>query len=133
MLVRAWRAPWIRVLWLLGTQPHGSVENVGMQTIGRRWWPPETAIAAQEVSVWTEVWLLGVHVVLLSGLEKAPLLVGGCSSYQDPRLDKQVGLDFKPTCPSVRRTWPVAQGGFIGWSDPNMQAVWVKCFEPSPH
>jgi len=84
LLVRAWPAPWIVVLWLLGTQPWGSVGNVGRETIGRRWWPPERAIAAQEVSVWGQAWLLGVHRVLLCGLEKVPLLVGGCSSYKDP-------------------------------------------------
>ena len=109
----AWPAPWIIVLWLLGTQPRRSVGNVGMQTTGRRWWPPERAIATQEVSVCAQVWLLGVHVALLCGLEKVPLLVGGCSSYQDPRLDGWMGLDFRPACPSVRCTRPVAQGGSV--------------------
>lgn len=52
--------------------------------MGERWWPPERAIAAQEVSVWAEAWLLVVHMVLLCGLEKVPLLAGGCSSYHGP-------------------------------------------------
>lgn len=73
------------MLWLLGPQPWVSGKR-GHADTRKEVVASRESHCSQEVSVWAQAWLLAGHVVLLCELEKVPFLVGGCSSYRDPRL-----------------------------------------------
>ena len=96
----------------------GSVGSLGMQTMGRGL---QRAIAAQEVCVWAQAWLLVLHMVLFYVRKGAPFLMDG------------MGWDFAPACPSFGYTRSRAQGGFHAWSGPEMKAILTRCFESSAH